>query len=119
MLYQIKQQMTQTVSDLGLTSLADLGIALPKSTGGATTEDAKAGKFSFDSAKLTKALDTDWTKVRDLFAGKGTTKGVSRLITDYVSSQTGTSGALTGRMTERRHVAEGLHRPDRQRSTCA
>jgi len=90
--------MTQVVSGLGLTSLADLGITVPKTTGGAVTEDAKAGKMSFDTAKFTEVLNADYTKVRDLFAGKGTTKGISSLISDYVGSQTSTNGVLTGRM---------------------
>ena len=98
MLSQLKGQMTQVVSGLGLTGLADLGIDIPKSTGGASTEDAKAGKLDLDTEKLTKALDADWTKVRDLFAGKGATKGISGLLSDYVGTQTSTNGVLTGRM---------------------
>jgi flagellar hook-associated protein 2 len=98
MLSQLKGQMTQVVSGLGLTSLADLGIDVPKTTGGASTEDAKAGKLTFDTEKFTKALDADWTKVRDLFAGKGATKGISGLVGDWVGSQTSTNGVLTGRM---------------------
>jgi flagellar hook-associated protein 2 len=99
MLGSLKSQMTQVVSGLGLTSLADLGIDVPKSTGGTPTDDAKAGKLTFDTAKFATVLNADYTKVRDLFAGKGTTKGVSSLISDYVASQTGTNGVLTGRMT--------------------
>jgi flagellar hook-associated protein 2 len=99
MLGSLKGQMTQVVSGLGLTSLADLGINVPKTTGGATTEDAKAGKMSFDSAKFTEILNADYTKVRDLFGGKGATKGISTLISDYVGTQTGTNGVLTGRLT--------------------
>lgn len=98
MLGSLKSQMTQVVSGLGLTSLADLGITVPKTTGGATTEDAKAGKMSFDTAKFAEVLNADYTKVRDLFAGKGTTKGISSLISDYVGTQTSTNGVLTGRM---------------------
>jgi flagellar hook-associated protein 2 len=99
MLGQLKSQMTQTVSGLGLGSLADLGITIPKSTGAAVTQDAKDGKLTFDSSKLTTQLNTDWTKVRDLFSGKGTTKGISSLISSYVDSQTGTNGILTGRIS--------------------
>ena len=99
MLSQLKGQMTQVVTGLGLTGLGDLGIDVPKSTGGTSTEDAKAGKLNFDTEKFTKALDADWTKVRDLFTGKGTTKGMSALLSDYVGTQTGTNGVLTGRMT--------------------
>jgi flagellar hook-associated protein 2 len=98
MLSSLKTQMTQVVSGLGLTGLADLGITVPKTTGGAATQDAKDGKLSFDSSKLTDKLNADWTKVRDLFTGKGTTKGLSALMTDYVGSQTGTNGVITGRM---------------------
>jgi len=98
MLSQLKGQMTQVVSGLGLTGLADLGIDIPKSTGGVSTEDAKAGKLNLDTEKLTKALDADWTKVRDLFAGKGATKGISGLISDFVGTQTSTNGVLSGRM---------------------
>ena len=99
MLGQLKSQMTQVVSGLGLTGLKDLGIDVPKSTGGATSQDAKDGKLTIDAGKLKSALDADWTKVRDLFTGKGATKGVSGLLSDYVTSQTGTNGILSGRMT--------------------
>jgi flagellar hook-associated protein 2 len=98
MLGQMKSQMTQVVTGLGLTSLADIGITVPKSTGATVTQDAKDGKLTFDSSVLTTALNTDWTKVRDLFTGKGTTKGVSALLSDFVGKQTSTSGVLTSRM---------------------
>jgi flagellar hook-associated protein 2 len=98
MLGQLKIQMTQTLSGLGLTGLADLGIGVPKSTGGVTTEDAKAGKLTIDTEKLTAALNADYTKVRELFAGQGTTKGLSGLLSDYIGTQTGTNGAIKGRM---------------------
>jgi flagellar hook-associated protein 2 len=98
MLSQIKTQMTQVVSGLGLTSLADLGITIPKSTGGTPTQEAKDGKLTFDSTAFATTLNADYTKVRDLFAGKGATKGFSGLISDWVGTQTGTSGVLTGRM---------------------
>ena len=97
MLSQLKDQMRQTVTGLGLGSLADLGITVPKA--GASVEDAKSGKMVFDSAVLTTALDADWTKVRDLFTGKGETKGVSGLLSDFVGTQTSSKGILTGRMT--------------------
>jgi flagellar hook-associated protein 2 len=99
MLGQLKSQMTQVVSGLGLTGLSDLGITVPKTTGGAPTQDAKDGKLSFDSTVLTTALNADWTKVRDLFSGKGLTKGLSSKMSDWVGTQTSTSGVLTSRMT--------------------
>ena len=99
MLSQLKTKMTQTVTGLGLTGLADLGINVPKTTGGASTEDAKAGKLTLDTEKLKTALDADWTKVRDLFAGQGATKGLSSLVGDYIGTQTSTNGVLSGRMS--------------------
>lgn len=99
MLGQLKSKMTQSVTGLGLTSLADLGISIPKSTGATVTQDAKDGKLTFDSSKLTTQLTADWTKVRDLFSGKGTTKGISSLVSDYADTQTGSKGILTGRIS--------------------
>jgi flagellar hook-associated protein 2 len=98
MLGQLKIQMTQTLTGLGLTGLSDLGIGVPKTTGGVTSEDAKAGKLTIDTEKLTAALNADYTKVRELFAGQGTTKGISGLLTDYIGTQTGTNGTIKGRM---------------------
>jgi flagellar hook-associated protein 2 len=99
MMSSLKSQMTQFVSGLGLKSLADIGITVPAATGGATTDDAKEGKLTFDSSKLTTALTADWTQVRDLFSGKGTTKGFSSLISSYVDSQAGSNGMITNEMT--------------------
>src|SRR4051794_5115533 len=87
MLSQLKNTMTQAVSGLGLTSLADIGITIPKSTGTTPTADMKDGKLSFDSSVLSKALTADYTKVRELFAGKGTTKGFAGLLGDFVDTQ--------------------------------
>jgi flagellar hook-associated protein 2 len=98
MLRSLKASMTQTLSGLGLTSLADIGIGIPKSTGGVTSQDAKDGKLTVDSTKLNEMLAADYTKVRDLFSGVGATKGLSGLLTDYVSGQTGTNGMITSRM---------------------
>jgi flagellar hook-associated protein 2 len=98
MLSGLKNTMTQLVSGLGLTGLADIGIDVPKSTGGAVTEDGKAGKLTVDTTKLSAALAADYTKIRDMFSGVGATKGLATLVSDYVGSQTGTNGALTSRM---------------------
>ncbi|HWK26604.1 MAG TPA: flagellar filament capping protein FliD [Solirubrobacter sp.] len=93
MLGQLKTQMTQIVGGLGL---SNFGVDLPKA--GTLTQDGKDGKLQIDTAKLTDALNADYTKVRDLFSGTNGGKGLSTLITDFVSSQTGTNGVLTGRM---------------------
>jgi flagellar hook-associated protein 2 len=99
MLGQLKREMTQSLSGLGLTGLADLGIGVPKSTGGQSTQEARDGKLTIDTEKLSKAIAADYTKVRELFAGKGATKGLSAALTDYVGTQTGTNGTITGRLT--------------------
>jgi flagellar hook-associated protein 2 len=98
MLGQLKNQMTQTLTGLGLNSVADLGITIPAASSGPVSDDAKDGKLVLDSTKLTTALNADYTKARDLFSGKGTTKGLSSLISSFVDGQTSTTGILTGRM---------------------
>ena len=72
---------------------------MPKSTGGATSEDAKAGKLTLDTDKLTEALAADYTKVRDLFAGKGATKGFATLIATTSARRPAPTASLTGRMS--------------------
>jgi flagellar hook-associated protein 2 len=106
MLGQLKDTMTKTLSGLGLKSLADIGVTVPKA--GASLEDAKAGKLVVDSEKLKTALNSDYTKVKELFNGSGVTKGLSSAISDYVSGQTGTKGILTGRMKTDDDVLKGF-----------
>jgi flagellar hook-associated protein 2 len=100
MLSNVRNQVTSTLSGLGsLTSLANIGVAVPTATGAAPTDDALAGKLTFNSSTLTSALNTDWTQVRNLFTGSGTTKGFSAKIDDYVTSMTGANGILTQQQT--------------------
>jgi flagellar hook-associated protein 2 len=99
MLSSLKQTMTKTVASIGgLSSLADIGISVPKSTG-VTTADGKAGKLTFDSTALDTQLDKDWTQVNKLFSGIGARKGFGLLVSDFVKGQTGVNGVLSGRMT--------------------
>jgi flagellar hook-associated protein 2 len=99
MLSSLKQTLTSSVASIGnLKSLSDIGISVPKSTG-VVTEDAKAGKLTYDDAKLDGQLDKDWTQVQTLFNGVGPRKGFALLTTDFVKAQTGLKGILTGRMT--------------------
>jgi flagellar hook-associated protein 2 len=74
MLSKLRNDLREPLGGLGeLDDLGDLGIGVPKTTGGATSAEAKAGRFTIDDAKLTAALDKDWTQVRsfmDAFAGK-------------------------------------------------
>jgi flagellar hook-associated protein 2 len=57
-----------------------------------------AGKLTFDSTKLSTALDTNATQVQQLFDGVGVRKGFGVLVSDFVNSQNGANGVLTGRM---------------------
>jgi flagellar hook-associated protein 2 len=98
MLSQLKDVMTQTVSGLGLSSLADIGITIPDATGAAPSQDAMDGKLSFDSSVLQKALTSDYTKVRSLFTGSGATSGFAALIGKFVDGEDGTNGVMTGRI---------------------
>jgi flagellar hook-associated protein 2 len=99
MLSSLKSTFTKTVANVGgLTSLADIGITIPKSSGGVVTDDAMAGKLSFDATKLDAALDKDYTQVQKLFNGVGARKGFGLLVSDFVKGQTGLKGVLTGRM---------------------
>jgi flagellar hook-associated protein 2 len=99
MLSGLKNKLSSSLAGIGsLDSLSDIGITIPKSTGGLISDDAKAGKLSFDGDALDTQMDKDWTQVRSLFIGSGPRKGFSLVIADYVTAQTGTKGVLTGRM---------------------
>ena len=66
----------------GIDELADLGIAVPKSTG-ASSQDAKDGKLAIDDTKLSGALAADSSKVKSFFAS------FASGLQTYVKSQTG------------------------------
>ena len=93
MLSTLRRQMTNIVTDAGLNDLGDLGIGIPKSTGGTVSEDAKAGKLTIDDAKLTLALESNWTGVKNFFSS-----GFTKQVSDYVDSQTGSAGVIDGRL---------------------
>ena len=95
------------------TGLADLGIDVPKATGGARPRTPRSASSTIDEAKLTTALDADPTKVRDLFAGVGATKGISHA-DRRLRRHADRHQRLDQRPHDgRRHRAEGPHRPDR------
>jgi flagellar hook-associated protein 2 len=99
MLSQLKQGLQGAISGLGtLDDLGDVGISVPKTTGGTSSDDGKAGKLVLDEDVLTKALSADWTQVKKLFAGTGTTGGFAKQVEDFVTKQTGGSGILDGRL---------------------
>ena len=61
--------MTEVLAGTGLDDLSDLGISVPKATGGAASDAARAGHLVIDDAKLNAALEGDWTQVKAFFAG--------------------------------------------------
>ena len=91
MLGALRQQMTAIVAGTGINDLADLGISIPKSTG-STSEDGKAGRLVLDDAKLTQALEADWTVVSGFF------EGVSADVAAFVKKQTGGTGVIDERL---------------------
>ena len=99
MLSSLKNTLTQTVNSIGsLGKLSDIGITLPKSTG-VVTDDAKAGKLTFDETAFDAQMDKDPTQVQTLFNGIGARKGFGLLVQDFVKNQTGLKGVLTGRIS--------------------
>lgn len=92
MLSGLRRQMTEIVSGAGINDLADLGISVPKTTGGAASEDGKAGRLVIDDAKLSAALESDWIAVRDYF------DGFAGEVETFVSNQTGSSGLIDARL---------------------
>jgi flagellar hook-associated protein 2 len=92
MLNALRRQMTNIVADAGLNDLGDLGISIPKSSGGVVSDDAKAGKLTIDDAKLSLALESNWTGVKSFFTD------FSKQVTTYVDTQVGTGGVIDGRL---------------------
>jgi flagellar hook-associated protein 2 len=91
MLSRLRQDMAEVVSTTGINDLGDIGIAIPKATG-TSSADAKAGKLVLDEAKLTAALDGDFTAVKTFL---GT---FSKDVEDFVKTQTGGSGVIDDRL---------------------
>jgi flagellar hook-associated protein 2 len=67
MLSRLRQDMAEVLGGSGINDLGDLGITIPRATGTSSPE-AKAGKLVLDDAKLTQALDTDFTAVQGFLA---------------------------------------------------
>jgi flagellar hook-associated protein 2 len=100
MLSQMHNQVMSKITGLGsYSSLADIGVGIPAASAAGPTDDAKDGKITLDADKLTSALTTDWTQVRNLFSGVGTTKGFTATFDDFANKQVGSNGLLTSRQT--------------------
>jgi flagellar hook-associated protein 2 len=99
MLASLKQALQGTIGGLGTyDQLADVGLGVPKTTGGVASDDGKAGKFVLDETALTTALSSDWTQVKKLFAGSGAVEGFAQKVEAFVTRQTGGSGVIDGRL---------------------
>jgi flagellar hook-associated protein 2 len=92
MLSTLRGEMTAIAAGAGVNDLADLGISVPKASGGVVSEDGKAGRLVIDDAKLTAALENDWTAAKGFFGGFA--DGVEA----FVGGQTGGSGVLDARL---------------------
>src|SRR5919108_375633 len=87
-----RAKLTAIVQAAGINDLGDLGVTVPKATGGVTSDDAKAGRLVLDEAKLTAALEADWTAVKGFF------EGFADDVAAYVKTQTGGSGVIDSRL---------------------
>jgi flagellar hook-associated protein 2 len=91
MLSSLRAEMTEIVAGVGVNDLADLGISVPRATG-STSADGKAGRLVIDDAKLTQALEADWTVVNGFF------EGFAEKVDTFVKKQTGGSGVIDERL---------------------
>jgi flagellar hook-associated protein 2 len=92
MLSKLRQEMTEILDGTGIDDLGDLGITVPKATGGTVSEDGKAGRLVLDEAKLTDALESDWTAVQGFFGS------FADDVDALVNAQTGGSGVIDDRL---------------------
>ncbi|HEU4975146.1 MAG TPA: flagellar filament capping protein FliD [Baekduia sp.] len=82
-----------------LTSLADIGVSTGAANSGSTiNQDAVDGKLTFDSAKLTAALDSNPLGVRTLLGGIPDTPGFAQGFTDVIGPYQGTGGIFDERI---------------------
>lgn len=92
MLNGLRREMTEVLAGAGINDLSDLGISVPKTSGGALTEDAKAGRLVLDEAKFDAAMNADWTTVKSFFGG------FADKVDAFVKGQTGGSGVIDSRL---------------------
>ena len=91
MLSSLRAEMTEIVAGAGINDLADLGISVPKANG-SSSADGRAGRLVIDDAKLTQALESDWTAVSGYF------EDFSKTVDAFVKKQTGGSGVIDERL---------------------
>jgi flagellar hook-associated protein 2 len=91
MLSRLRQDMSDVVTATGINDLGDIGIGIPKATG-TSSAAAKAGKLVLDEAKLTAALDSDFTAVKSFLST------FSKDVEGFVKAQTGGTGIIDDRI---------------------
>ncbi|MEA2178269.1 MAG: flagellar hook-associated protein 2 [Solirubrobacteraceae bacterium] len=100
----VLRQLRQAVSDPvagnagALDQMAELGVSTGAASG-TISQDAVAGKLTFDAAKLTAALDADPLAVRKLLGGITGTAGFAQRLEGLVDPVAGTGGTLAGRIS--------------------
>lgn len=77
--------------------LSEIGITVPKTTGGASSADARLGKLVLDEGKLAAALEADALGVQRLMGGLTGTSGFADKITKLVDrhAETWTESGVT------------------------
>lgn len=104
MLGKLRSSIADVVGDRSpaLQTLGQIGISTGASTGsGTVSQDAIAGKLSFDSTKLTTALASDFNGVKELFTkvtGDVGTEGFGQRIDRVISTYTDTGGIMGSRI---------------------
>ncbi|MBX5441430.1 MAG: flagellar filament capping protein FliD [Solirubrobacteraceae bacterium] len=100
MLSQMRMLVSAAVPGLpgDLNSLAALGISTGKSTGAATTADAKKGKLVFDESVFNEAYAKDPLAVRKLLGGVSGTTGLSQTWSQMLDVHTAANGVLDQRV---------------------
>jgi flagellar hook-associated protein 2 len=99
-LRQLRQGVSDSVSGNAdaLDQLGELGVST--GTASATINaDSVAGKLTFDSAKLTAALDSDPLAVRKLLGGIAGTNGIAQRFEGILDPVAGTDGLLASRIS--------------------
>jgi flagellar hook-associated protein 2 len=102
--YQLRDMMSATIGDVPglpstLNSLAALGITTGATTGSATvSQDSVAGKLTLDTTKLTAALTSDPTSVKNLFSGIAGSGGFVNDLSGIINPITTVNGVIDTRI---------------------
>jgi flagellar hook-associated protein 2 len=104
-LNRLLSQLRQGVSDVvsagnpaTMDEMAELGVSTGATTGGSTvSQDAIAGRLTFDETKFNAAFDAGSLNVRRLLGGISGTDGFAQRIEGLINPTTQTGGLLDGR----------------------